>query len=84
MPSFFILYALQAVAMYFMLSKVSTLVWWSILVVLILLYFAGKTYYNLNDTDDQKVKIFWYKTRSVVFVADVLSVIGLYLYIFLA
>jgi hypothetical protein len=69
--------------MYFLFDKVATLAWWSLWVLIFILYISGKTYYNVKEEDGHNVKIFWYKVRSTVFILDILLIIGLGIYLLL-
>lgn len=79
----FLLHALQALGLYLLYGKISAVLWWGLLVLFVAFYLAGKTYYNVSDSDDQKVKAFWYHVRSLVFMADIVSVLALYGYFFM-
>lgn len=81
---FNILLVLQAVAMYLLHGEIGSVVWWGLVAVFVILYFAGLTY-NMGTTgnDDAQVVRFWYQVRSIVFIVNIISVIALYLYIFL-
>jgi hypothetical protein len=74
---------IQFIEMYFLLGKVATPAWWSLLILIIILYISGKTYYNVREEDGHNVKIFWYKVRSIVFILDILLIIGLGIYLLL-
>jgi len=70
--------------MYFLLNKIPFYLWNVFAVTLVVLYLMGKTYYNTSlEKDDFHVIKFWYNVRSFVFIADILIVIGMYLYIFI-
>ncbi len=79
----FMLKIIQFIEMYFLLGKVSTLIWWLLLILIFILYIAGKTYHNVKEEDGYDTKIFWYKVRSIVFILDILLIIGFGIYLLL-
>lgn len=79
-----ILHLLQIVGMFFLLKEIPFWLWSTFAVALIILFFLGKSYYNVAEEDGPKAKQFWYQIRSIVFVVDILSVIGMFAYILLA
>lgn len=77
--------ALQIGGMFLLWNKLNTAVWWVLLVILILMFFGVRTYYTaLADGSEASVVKFWYQTRSVIFIADILIIVAMYLYYFLS
>ena len=73
---------LQAIAMYLLLGRLSTGLWWTMVGIFVFCYFAGKTYnVGLTNEEDTSVQRFWYQVRSLMFIISVVSVIGLYSYL---
>ena len=81
---FDILLALQIIGVFFIFSKISIYVWLTMVGIFLLLYVGGLTYGTINKTDDVDVTVtkFWYRARSIIFLLDIVIVIGLYAYIF--
>jgi len=72
----------QAVALYLLWGEISPYVWWSLLVLFLILFFGVRTHYNTVVEDGENAMTFWYHARSFIFIFNVLSVIALYTYIF--
>ena len=79
---FTIIYILQVIALWLLFGNTPSYLWWSLLGVFIVLYFAGKTYkHGITSDDEPRVVSFWYKARSVVFIIDILLILGIFGYI---
>ena len=73
---------IQAVCLYLLWGKVSSFAWWTLLITLVIFYFAGKTYYTaLADGSSKEVVRFWNTTRSIIFILDIVIIIGMIWYL---
>jgi hypothetical protein len=77
---FGILWLLQSFAMSLSFAHEPWWQWWAWMGLFTLLYFLGKSYYAVTEKDDASVHRFWYKTRSLVFIIDIVILLGLIVY----
>jgi len=79
-----ILHILEIIAMIILINHLPFWLWNVIAIFLIILYLAGKAYYAINEKDESYVVKFWYHARTVVFILDILIVIGFYTYLIIS
>jgi hypothetical protein len=73
---------IQAICMYLLWGKLSSSIWWTLFITLIIFYFAGKTYYTaVADGESPAVIRFWNIVRSVIFILDIVIIIGMIWYL---
>jgi hypothetical protein len=75
---------IQLICMYLLWNKINPIFWWSMFFILIIMYIGGKTYHTtLADGSEQDVIQFWKTTRSVIFILDIIIIIGMVTYLIL-
>ncbi len=77
------LWLLQSFAMSLSFAKEPWWHWWAWMGAFTLLYLLGKSYYAVKEDDDEHVRRFWFQVRSLVFIVDILVLLGLVVYYFL-
>lgn len=71
--------------MFLLWDKVSPLIWWALAVILALMFIGARTYRTaVSDGSDLAVVKFWHTARTLIFLADIIIVCALYLFIFFA
>jgi hypothetical protein len=74
------LWLLQSFAMSLSFAHEPWWQWWAWMGLFTLLFLLGKSYYNVDEKDDASVHRFWYQVRSLVFILDIVLLIGLIVY----
>ena len=78
-----ILHILLVVGMFLIWNKANPLAWWILSVLIVLMYFGSKTYHTaLEDGSERNVVYFWYNVRSLIFIANIILLLSIYLYYF--